>query len=403
MSRNLIASAFALACVATVSASSYTLDASDQYSGSKFFDGFVFKSEPDPTEGYVQYSTQADAASTKYGSKLIDTVNGASYMGVDHTNTYTEDQQGRPSVRIESKRFYNHGLFILDLAHMPASICGTWPAFWTYSRVNYPAQGEIDILENIHEKTASLNVLHTSPGFSVAGNNISKQQTNNQTTYSCDDNATSSPYGTQALKQGCTGTNSDPNSFGSTLNAAGGGVFAMEWTSDVIRVWNFDPKKVPSDVTAGKPEPSGWGLPSFTTAQGTGKIDDHFKDHRIVFDTSFCGLYAGQKGFWEETSCYKKDPVKFATCKSYVGANPEAYKDSYWLIKSLKVYQETGEAPSVPASSLSEASSRIPASSNVPASPNVSASIILSPSLASSTTGSSANVEPGATSISSSR
>ena len=48
-------------------------------------------------------------------------------MGVDHTNV---TPNGRPSVRLTSKKSYDSGLVILDLAHMPVG-CGTWPAFWT--------------------------------------------------------------------------------------------------------------------------------------------------------------------------------------------------------------------------------------------------------------------------------
>lgn len=47
------------------------------------------------------------------------------YMGVDYTNIATGS--GRDSVRISSNKTYNHGLFVLDLAHMPQG-CGTWPA-----------------------------------------------------------------------------------------------------------------------------------------------------------------------------------------------------------------------------------------------------------------------------------
>lgn len=48
-------------------------------------------------------------------------------LGVDSTNYYGMGE-GRPSIRIESKESYNHGLFIADFAHMPPSDCGLWPA-----------------------------------------------------------------------------------------------------------------------------------------------------------------------------------------------------------------------------------------------------------------------------------
>jgi len=35
----------------------------------------------------------------------------------------------RPSLRIQSTKRYNGGLFIVDLAHVPVGT-GVWPAFW---------------------------------------------------------------------------------------------------------------------------------------------------------------------------------------------------------------------------------------------------------------------------------
>lgn len=57
---------------------------------------------------------------------LINTSSGSVYIGVDHNST--AGQPGRQSVRLESTKTYTHGLVILDLAHMPGSVCGTWPA-----------------------------------------------------------------------------------------------------------------------------------------------------------------------------------------------------------------------------------------------------------------------------------
>jgi hypothetical protein len=49
-------------------------------------------------------------------------------LGVDHTNV---TPNGRASVRFQSNKLYSSGLIIADLAHMPGSACGSWPAFWT--------------------------------------------------------------------------------------------------------------------------------------------------------------------------------------------------------------------------------------------------------------------------------
>lgn len=84
---------------------------------------FTFFTGSDPTHGFVKYIDQTTAQNTG----LIHNDASSVYIGVDNTNV---TPNGRPSVRITSKKSYNHGLFILDLAHMPFG-CGTWPAFWT--------------------------------------------------------------------------------------------------------------------------------------------------------------------------------------------------------------------------------------------------------------------------------
>ena len=100
---------------------------------------------------------------------------------------------------------------------------------WTVSHVNYPSQGEIDILENINEKTTSLQTLHTNDGCQVVGNQLGKQQSDNEITWNCYDQAYSSNYGSQYPYQGCSANNTDPKSYGSTFNGNGGGVCKSPW------------------------------------------------------------------------------------------------------------------------------------------------------------------------------
>jgi len=92
-------------------AASYNLV--DTYNSNNFFNSFNFFTGSDPTHGFVSYQSQGAAAS----QGLINSNNGQVYMGVDHT-TYNPPSPGRASVRIESKKAYNHGLFIADIAHM---------------------------------------------------------------------------------------------------------------------------------------------------------------------------------------------------------------------------------------------------------------------------------------------
>lgn len=91
------------------------------YDYTNFFTDFTFYSDADPTHGYVDYLTYAEA--TASGLAYITGANQI-YMGVDSTTA--NPAAGRASVRVSSNAAYNHGLFIADIAHMPGDICGVW-------------------------------------------------------------------------------------------------------------------------------------------------------------------------------------------------------------------------------------------------------------------------------------
>jgi hypothetical protein len=79
---------------------------------------------PDPTNGFVQYVSQADAQSlglTKIIGKQV-------YMGVDNNTVLPSGSTGRKSIWVTSNKEFTHGLLIGDFAHIPGSDCGTWPA-----------------------------------------------------------------------------------------------------------------------------------------------------------------------------------------------------------------------------------------------------------------------------------
>jgi len=73
-------------------------------------------------------------------------------------------------------------------------------------------------------------------------------------------------------------------SYGVPFNANGGGVYAMEWTSKAIKIWSFPRNAVPTDITAGTPDPSTWGLPAgnFDSSYGSCNIDEQFPAQTIV-------------------------------------------------------------------------------------------------------------------------
>ena len=73
--------------------------------------------------------------------------NHSIYLGVE-TNRIAVPP-GRDSIRILSKKSYTRGLFILDLAHMPGGVCGTWPSFSLLgSNPNWVENGKMVIIES---------------------------------------------------------------------------------------------------------------------------------------------------------------------------------------------------------------------------------------------------------------
>ncbi|KAI4168184.1 MAG: hypothetical protein LQ343_006570 [Gyalolechia ehrenbergii] len=274
----------------------------DDYSADNFFNMFNFDTFDDPTHGYVNYVDQATAQS----QALFHVTNGQVTFGVDHANVASG--RGRNSIRLASKAQYTHGLVVLDLAHMPGSICGTWPAL--------PSSGEIDIIEGVNTGSQNQMTMHTSDGCTLAGSDC---------------------HGSL----GCLVKPIDSNNYGTSLNNANGGVYAMEWTSGSINIWFFPRGSIPSDISSSNPNPSAWGSATASFVGGDNcNIDQHFMNNNIIFDTSFCGDWAGS--VWATDSTCS---ALAGSCQDYVQNHPEAFAEAYWTVNSLKVYQESGNAP----------------------------------------------------------
>ena len=177
---------------------------------------------------------------------------------------------------------------------------------------NWPNSGEIDIVEGVNSQSENQMTMHTSQGCTLVNKD-------------CQGN------------EGCAATGGGSGSYGTGLNSAGGGIFATEWTSDSINIWFFSHGSAPSDISGPNPNPSGWGDPRSSFVGGSGcDIDSHFMNNNIVFDTTFCGDWAGNV-FSQDPTC---SALGASSCQDYVQNNPEAFKESYWAINSLKVYEQ---------------------------------------------------------------
>ncbi|RGP81592.1 endo-1,3,4-beta-glucanase [Fusarium longipes] len=292
------------------------------YDSSNFFEAFEFFNEKDPTNGFVEY-VDADTANSEGLAGFVD---GQVYMGVDYKTQ--NPSKGRKSVRVTSHDTFTHGLFIADIAHMPGSIPGVWPAFWAFASTdnNWPLGGEIDIIEGVNTQTENKITLHTGPGCTITN------EGSDQSTTLVNDNCNAG-----GASEGCGQCTADNQNYGDGFNDIGGGVYATEWTSDYIAVWFFQRGRIPQDIQSGNPDPASWGTPTVKFNGGQGcNIDKHFKNHNLVFDTTFCGDWAGAPDVWNKNP----ETASLGECNDYVASNPTAFKNAYWLVNSIKVYSK---------------------------------------------------------------
>lgn len=324
------------------------------YTGQNFFNGWSFWDQPDPTNGFVEYLPREKAMQQSLAGFIYNNATGehTAYMGVDHTTV--NPTAGRASVRITSEQaFSGGGLFVADVRHTPQGACGSWPALWLVGP-DWPRNGEIDMIEGVNELFDEYNsiTLHTGPG--CASNLPQKQFTGEQVTTDCDVSSTNSNIGcsiranaTQSVNPRSKKTITHATS-GKDFNKAGGGVYATLWDASGIKIYMFPRTAVPKDVVSGNPDPASWTAKPLASFGGEScDYTQAFRQQQLVINTSLCGMWAGNQDVWDASACKAQAP----TCQEYVASNPAAFKDVFWELGSIKVYQtaaqqqESGTSP----------------------------------------------------------
>ncbi|KOS17552.1 putative glycosidase [Escovopsis weberi] len=271
----------------------YPYSLATSYMGETLLSGFNWFDGSDPNHGFVSYSCREVAKSM--GLYSIDEYSGVVRLGVDSTNSYALNQ-GRPSIRLESKQSYNEGLFIADFLHMPPSKCGLWPAFWAYGN-DWPNNGEIDIIEGANLNTRNLMSAHTRAGCSQPPLHATRSLarfTGQQRTAECS-------VGSDNTGCGYEPPAGDATSYGDGFNAVGGGVYAMQWDAESIKLWHFERGMIPSDVVEKRPDPEGWGLPQAVFGGEACDTRSYWRNMNIVLNINFCGDFGG--GIWGNSEC----------------------------------------------------------------------------------------------------
>ena len=227
------------------------------------------------------YQSYSDASSAN--PPLVSTLSNAVKFGADHTNIASG--RGRKSVRLESTASYTRGVFVLDVAHMPGSGCGAWPAYWTYGP-SWPTNGEIDIFEGVNFMTTDQYTLH-SLGPQGTCNINSQSQNGSLVSTNC---AVEDGSGNYVNTAGCSITSGSSNSLMDNFNSIGGGIQVMQWTSDYIKMWFFPRNKpIPASLqtTTTMPDVCQFGRPD-AVFNGC-SFNQYFAQHSIVFSNTFCG------------------------------------------------------------------------------------------------------------------
>lgn len=116
----------------------------------------------------------------------------------------------------------------MDSLHVPAG-CSVWPAFWTLDdEVHESKAGEIDIYEAVNGQTTGGYYLHTDTGCELEQSDDWPFDNSTIEATDCDYRADGNT--------GC-GFHDDRNgTAGASLNEMGGGVHALHYAEDAIRV-----------------------------------------------------------------------------------------------------------------------------------------------------------------------
>ncbi|KAL2177879.1 glycoside hydrolase family 16 protein [Thermothelomyces heterothallicus CBS 202.75] len=306
----------------------------DTYSGTTFFDKFNYFHTWDPAGGFVHY-VDPDYAGTY---NLTWATSSTALIRVDTTvgpGSEPDASTGRFSVRLESKTQYGPGLFLFDVKHTPYG-CATWPALWLADPNNWPDNGEIDVMEAVNQAaTGNLVALHTTAGCTMA--DVRRDMAGAAAAEQADcHNATDS-------NAGCA-VRGAPATYGREFNEAGGGIVALEWRAEGIRVWVFPrggsgsgsggergPAALPAAEAGDTPDPSAWAPPLADFPATSCDVGSHFRNQSIIINIDLCGYLT--EAVWEESGCSR------LKCVDFVANNPSAFTNAYWEFGAFQVYK----------------------------------------------------------------
>ena len=151
-------------------------------------------------------------------------------------------------------------------------------------------------MEAVNQATAGNTVaLHTTAGCSMA--DVRRQMSGAAGPQGDCHNATNH-------NAGCT-VSGPAATYGPGFNAAGGGVVALEWRVEGIRVWVFARESTAAAAVWAEqpaaPDPSAWGLPLADFPATGCDVGSHFRNQSIVVNIDLCGYLTD--AVWASSGC----------------------------------------------------------------------------------------------------
>ncbi|QRW05735.1 glycoside hydrolase family 16 protein [Ceratobasidium sp. AG-Ba] len=292
----------------------------DDYRKDDFFNDFTFEAIPDPTHGRVNYVDKQTAIAHGLATCTPDSF----IMRADSTTVLDPAGPGRESIRLQSKKQWTSGVFVLDLKHMPVG-CG----YWMTQHIGWPQNGEIDVLEGVNDQIPNRSAIHTVNGCSMSTPQSS--MTGNIVSTNCS-------Y-LNNYNEGCAVLwENRQDSYAKPLNDMGGGWFVTERTDNHVSIWFWgrNDENVPPAVRSGAHIicTKEFGKPiAYWESSNTCNLAKVLGPHNILINLTLCGDWAGQPDVYRASGCP-------GTCIDNVNNNPGCFKDAYWEINSLRVYSQ---------------------------------------------------------------
>lgn len=301
-----------------------------EFSHPNFFDGFTLFDQGDPTDGSITYvDSEVAKAKELIGWVWYEDKNAFNaYVGLDHQGIATH----RESVRLMSKQKFKPGtLTVIDVRHIPTGPA-LWPAVWYLapsSEGEWPGAGEIDMMEWVNDLTYNSMTLHTGPGCTVERDPSAYLGTLGET--DCNAGSSTEPGTTGCSIKAPTNYTVNGQSMataGPAFNEQGGGVYVHEWTAKGMSVWLFPRNGLPSDLSAGKPNPDTWTQKPLAKFFGTGcDFTTAFKPQQLVVNIDLCGQWAGNVF-----------PGGWAKCNDFVTNTPSAFDEAFFDFASIRMF-----------------------------------------------------------------